>query len=351
MPTGVKNICGFIRDSTTGNFGFLNEKVTETLRVEAYNVTDTLMDIQDSLPAYGTASGNMPDGTTITFTIHISRHPHRSRLLLLSAPSIRKVKGSGAWWDINLTYGMDADKTKTTNPEQENPGTQNVIVLPWQQPPIWNFQTTEVDHDSFVKRWSGEQITMTNGLPITRPIRRKMSHEVNSFTFNIAWNDLDIEDIRKFKGMLNKQTLWGHLPGTVKCRSISINEQFKRMNTQTDEADKFVVHFAQVQTSFEYNPMGWAPRILSASTLQAVPIIATGTVAYLPIPTNERGDFADEPWPLDINGLAIPYEDVKTAQEDFVYIDTEDNHTAQPGALDIWKFANAYKLYSGKRRP
>lgn len=339
---GVASLHGFQREEVNVDFKFLNEEVNETLLIEADSVLDRWDQIQDDLPAYGGASGNMPDGSTITFTLGRSPHPHRSRLILREATNLRKVKNSGNFWEIDLLYNMDVSDQEVQDPQ--DPENSQVIILPWQKAPVWQAGNSITEHETFQKP-NGDLIRHTNGAPITEPISVPLQHTSHTFTWNIKWDILDYDrDIEKYVNSINKQTMWNKPVGTWKLTNTSATEMWERIPFDEDVSGEYSFHYARITATFEHNPEGWNTAPFSKSTWE-LSVISLSPLLYglAPITVNSRGDFAEEPWPLQDDGTAVPYNSLDDSNL-YARIDTGWTPADQPASVDIWDFADRWNL-------
>jgi hypothetical protein len=333
---------GFEREQSKLSAKFLSESVDETLLIEVDDVFERWDEIQDALPAYGAASGNMPDGSTITFTLGRSPHPHRSRLILREASPLKKVPNSGTFWTVKLRYEMDISDQETEDPA--DPQNSNVIVLPWQRPPQWQASAKIVEHETFDKP-NGDAILHTNNLPLNKPISVPLQHTTHTFTWNIKWAALDYDrDLESYANRMNKQTMWEKPPGTWKLTNISASEAWERIPFDDDVPGEYSFHFARVTASFEYNPEGWNKAPYSKSTYAYSAISLSPLIlGYAPIPVNSRGDLAKEPWPLKDDGFAVDYNDINDRSQ-YARLDTGWTADDQPGIYDIYDFASRWNL-------
>jgi len=348
MPTGLKTIYGFVREEQQGSFAFLKEDITERLLVECHNVTDDLFDLQTTLPAYGQASGNMPDGSTITFTLWVSTHPQAAYLTLISAPSVKRAEDGSAFWIIELEYKVDVSNLttgdirqrpdqKTTNPDL--PASQREqIVFPWDRPAVWTSSTRLVKHSTYLKP-NGNPIVHANGFPILTPVDVDMVHEVHTFTFNIPYVNFDYDrDISTFVNGYNKVQLWQKPQYAWKLTSANVNEQYETLNVPVT-GNQFTAHYVSVTLTFEYNPETWDLIIIDKHTFQLV--LVNGAPTHLPIPVNARGDFAQEPWPLLANGEAVPWNN--NNPQNYAQLQTGWNPANSPQG-DIKNMVLGYRL-------
>lgn len=344
MPAGLKTIHGFQRDRQTGSFPLLVEEVNETLLVECHSALDDIFDLQDSLPGFGGASANMPDGSTITFSLYISKHPNRDRLTLLDASNVRRAPDKGAYWLIDLKYGFVPNPDQSvTNPN--NPQQSQQIVYPWQKPPVWSSSSKIVDHFTFRKP-DGTLIRHANKLVITEPIRVPMAHEVYSFSFARPYGSFNPEAIRQYMGGLNKTILWGGQPGTWKLTGKNENEQWQQFRGEGQFESN--VRFITTSLTFEWNPEGWKEEKVSMSTKQLVTV--DGVERLTKIIIDWDGNIARSPWPLLTDGSASPFEPASIDPTQFALINHgwDFQNQIQP---DIRTLAIQLGLYAGGVAP
>ena len=325
MPNGVRKIHGFVRDEQRGRPNFNETEFTETVLVEAYNVTDHIFHLIDSLPVAGAPGSLGFNPAQITFSFYFSVHPKSNNFVLLQCGNIEKVQNTGNMWRVELTYGNYIPSAITSIDKQ----TGSPIVNPLNQPVIWSSSTNIVQKQTMTKP-NGNFILHEHGLPLNEPIPLEEAHTVHTWNFNVNYSSLNYHsNIANYVSCVGNTTTFGDNGQYWKCVAASAQEAYESFgsgNTRT------VFHYVKINISLEYNPSGWVEeaKLVSRSTMQKV------SGDYIPIDINGNGDRAEEPWPLlkkeDANNCyGAPYDELDP--DDFAVLDTGYPERANLAAL------------------
>jgi hypothetical protein len=326
---------------------------------------EDIIDVQNALPAYD--SGTTPEPT---FTIGLSYHPERTDLILKEAPSVKEHPTSGRpFWVIELVYET-AQWLDRTLP-YENQGIGNVgrnkrldtsptdfIKYPWDEPPTWSGSTKQVQATVYQDS-AGAKLVHANYLPLTEGIDVTIELEV-SFTWNVEYDMFTFAtDIAPFIGKINDAVVFTGLRKHVLLETCSAVENHRTQNISDPAGGAGAVathHFVTVTATFVidrrtsvqgYFRVREANRRVSMHTMQ----VANAGGGHVPIQVNDRGDFAQSPWPLaslaytNANGLnrgvGFPFAALPTAnpETDFWTIDP-----LYPVEADLTTFVAFYGL-------
>lgn len=312
MAAGIKKIHGFLSEEQDIKPFFNRTEIKEVVRVEMnttrFGIQDNAIDMIEYLPSYASGPGDTTfNPLQITFTLYQSPHPKATSLVLLECLGIKRVSGSGTFYDVSLNYGnfIPGEITTVENSNSPNPGTP--IVSPLQQPPVWSSSSNIVQKQTMTKP-NGDPIIHENGLAITTPITYEESHTVHTWSFNVNYFSINYtSDIAGYVGFVGKKTdfLFGIRASYWKFTATSSQEMRESYGTGKSRV-KF--HYLKCQVSFEYNPSDWIDdaKLYSRSTFQRV------NGRLIPIKINDLGDRAQEPWTLQIKEpdgdcFAVPY--------------------------------------------
>ena len=344
-------IWGFLLQSESTSATWGSQSVTETCLVEMTTPLDNIINVQAALPAYD--FGVTPEPT---FTIGMSYHPERSDLILKEAPSVKEHPTSGRpFWVIELVYETAQWLDKTL--PNENQGIGNVgrnkrlvsptefILYPWDEPPTWSGSTKQVQATVYQDS-AGAKLVHANYLPLTEGIDVTIELEVHTFTWNVEYDMFTFAtDIAPFIGKINDAVVFAGLRKHVLLETCSAAENHRTQNISDPGGGAGAVathHFVTITATFVIDRRtaveGYfreANRRVSMHTMQ---LANAGTVfvpiwGYVPIDVNDRGDFAQSPWPLASQaystangygrGIGFPYDALPTAvpETDFWTID------------------------------
>lgn len=338
MPTGVKKVLGFLREETEPTPYSNRTEVKEVCRVEVYNVTDTWVNLFSTLPASGSPGSVGFNPQQITFTFGTSVHPLTNNLYLQQASGIKKV--APTFWDMTLQYSNSEYQLEPTGENNKNPRNRKdqKNVNPLSRPPVWSSASKTVLKQTYTKGPNpaagvvGDVIVHENGLAITEPYMYAEEHTTHSFSFNRNFSSFDYNtDIKPYLGKVSTNTIFG--AGSAqqyKLVQASCSEEYESFG-QGDSRTEY--HFIRINVTFEYNPSGWIndSELVSKSTLQLV----AGTLE--PIIINNKGQVAQEPWPLIAGGAAAPFNALNPAN--FAILDT-----GYPETANLSTFVSAYGL-------
>lgn len=313
MAAGIKKIHGFIPEEQDIRPYFNRTEIKEVVRVEmnttSFGLQDNAIDLIDYLPAYGNPGDTSINPLGITFTFYQSVHPKATSLILLECTGIKRVSGSGTFYDVSLNYGnfIPGELTTVESPDRPNPGTP--IISPLQQPPVWSSSSNIVQKQTMTKP-DGKFIVHENGLAITSPIYFEEAHTTHTWSFNVNYTSINYHnDIGYYVGFVGSDlhTLFGTKASFWKVTAASAQEMRESYGTGKN---RIRFHYLKCQVSYEYNPSDWLndAKLYSRSTYQRV------NGKLIPIKINDLGDRAQEPWPLQIKEpdgdcFGAPYTD------------------------------------------
>lgn len=341
MPSIVKIIGREIQESTfsaPGKRFQMNEVVT--VKMDSHCSPAVLVGLLPVAGAPGTLSFNPEQ---LTFTFGQSRHPDNPLLYL---DDVGQIKYSGLLYKVPLIYRQPPltvwkqDKERRdqimTNPKDDDPDTNTPIINPTSKPCIYTRSSRTVERETYFKPDGITLIKHTNGLPLRQPIKVPVQETVHTFTWNKSWASLILSDIRNIEGKVNSVSINRGLlfiqEGKAKVESISLTEEYETPNQSTT-----VFHYARLTMTLVENPFGFEFKIPSMSTRQRK---AIGVNQLIPIVINARGDKATEPWPLDADGIAIPFADVMAGDlSDMAFLST-----GYPETADVNAFMNTNNL-------
>lgn len=198
--------------------------------------------------------------------------------------TVNKVSGDliatpGNAWLIKVEYST---QTPSEQQEDENPLNKPVDISV--RPLIGSIAVTE-DRD-------GAAIVNTATAPFDPPLERQQSNFVLTFIRNEPV--FDPATAVDYTDKVNSATFYGVAAGYWKCNGISADSEFQKG-----------LKYWVVTYEFEYNRLGWQPRVLNAGWEQLV----SGVREKI---TDSLGRDIAQPWPLASNGTAIPEDDVDT---------------------------------------
>jgi len=366
---GLYRIWGFQLPDCTMTAKWGVHTVTETCLIEMDSPLENVIDVQNAIPAYD--FGVTPEPT---FTFGLSYHPERSDLILKEAPSVKEHPTSGRpFWVIELVYetAQWLDQTLTF----ENQGIGNVgrnkrlaspttfVTYPWDEPPTWSGSTKQVQATVYQDS-AGVKLVHANYLPLTEGIDVTIELEVHTFTWNVEYDMFTFSsDIAPFIGKINDAVVFTGLRKHVLLETCSAVENHRTQNIGDPAGGAGAVathHFVTITATFvidrRTSVQGYfreANRRVSMHTMQLAnagnPI--TPIWGYVPIDVNDRGDFAQSPWPLASlaytnaggfnRGIGFPYDALPTAnpETDFWTIDP-----LYPIEADLTAFVAFYGL-------
>jgi len=276
MAAGIKKIHGFLPEEQDIRPFFNRTEIKEVVRVEMnakrFDLHDDAISMIEFLPSFASGPGSTDfNPLQMTFTLYQSPHPKAPSLVLLECTGIKRVSGSGTFYDVSLNYGNFIPGEITGTP----------IVSPLQQPPVWSSSSNIVQKQTMT-RPNGKFIIHENGLAITSPISYEEAHTVHTWSFNVNYASTNYySDIASYVGFVGRRndTLFGVRASYWKFTAASSQEMRESYGTGKSRV-RF--HYLKCQVSFEYNPSDWLDdaKLYSRSTYQRV----NGKL----IPTNKR---------------------------------------------------------------
>ena len=317
---GIKRIDGFLKEKQRAKPEWGSMSIVETVLIETTSATDNIIDLLSALPAApNTITSSNPKG--ISFTFDVSLHPDSNVFVLRSAGEVKQAEQGACFWEIELTYAtfsiaelVGVDSGSGSNPKKR---IDQRVTSPIDRPVVWNSSTSIVTKETYRHATNGNPIILTNLLPITTPVKHEEVHETHTFAYNVAFDSYDHSTYRPFEGKVNSSSCMGFATGTLKFSSFQANEEYESIGQGVTKTE---YHYVRVTLTFEYNPSGWVDdaKLVSMSTLQLIPVIPPFVAFYAQILVSAT-EYAQEPWPLDANGLAIPYDNNNPAN--YGYID------------------------------
>lgn len=318
---GIRLIHGFVHEKQRAKPEWGSITVIETALIEMDSPEDDMVTILNNLPAApNTVTATNPLG--ISFTFDSSTHPKSNALILRRAGEVKQVENSAVFWEVELEYGVHNFAQMIglqgfgleNNPRRRKD--QREYQNPIDRPVVWNSSTQLVTKETYLKADPAdpdvpEPIVHANNLPISEPITYEELHETHNFSYNIDESKFSYDRFKPYIGKVASAGCLGRPKETMKFVSFTVSEEFESSGEGVEKVD---YHFYRVTISIEYNPSTWTAdaRIVSMSTLQFL------EDRYERIKISET-EYAEEPWPLNEFGAAIPYSNVNPL--DFAYID------------------------------
>lgn len=182
-------------------------------------------------------------------------------------------------WRVLIEYS-----TETPDPETSNEDN------PLDEPVKRSMRTEEV---GFVhtKDRNGTYILNTAGVPYLNGVEAPRSISVYVFEKNYA--EFGQAEVDALINHVNSAAIGAREPGTVKCTSISMSDEFRNG-----------VAYVPVVMEFKHDPLGWQPNVPEYGYMARKP--STNELVNITTPTgDEKGDPISEPWPLDANGRSL----------------------------------------------
>jgi hypothetical protein len=330
--TYVIKVHGFQREGTDFNASANSYSLTEVVLVEAASPMTTLAQVVSELPAYGTPGTTDFNPYGVTFTLNQSSHPDAIQYRLNNTSNARRV-GDTNFWEFPLSYSTadpfagssaapsDAKRKdqKVKKPDSVVDEEKVTIDDPTERPPVFSGSSKLVQVPVFYDR-QDKIIYHTNGLPISQPVLltkvfknwswsfNMLASGFNMTTFDAIENKVNLDDVTINQGGASVPDYF-IAAGYLKNTGFSFTEHW-----ETPAGTDIEYHYVRITVSFEVSPDPWNTAPLSLHTKQK--IVAAGPC--IPIKINDRGDTATEPWPLDPDGVAIPFVNLATAaKEDF----------------------------------
>jgi len=358
---GLRQIIGFLHEAQDLSATWGINVIREQCLIEMDSPMEDVVDVQAALPAYD--FGVTPEPT---FTLGLSYHPERADLLLKQANSVRVHQSGRPFWIVDLTYetanflntsnGFSIAPTRVEDVGGTGATPKLIIVAPWNEPVIWNSSTRSVQATRF-RSSTGVMLRHSNFLPLTEGIDIPINLQVHQFTWNVQATGFNFStDIAPYIGKINAAQVDDFYNAPAKhvlLESITCSENHKTatygMPTgQASAGDTY--HYIALTATFVIDertavvsPEGHFRESNRRVSMHTQELINGGVanMAYAPIPINDKGDFAQSPWPLRDDGSAYPYATMDTADPDvdFYIIDP-----LYPIEADLNGFVNTHSL-------
>jgi hypothetical protein len=343
---GLYRIWGFLLPDQATSATWGTQTSTETCLIEMDSPLEDIVEVQAALPAYDFGSTEEP-----TFTFGLSYHPDRTDLILKGVTNLREHPESGRpFWLIDLVYETgqwlnDIFPGENVGPGnigyqrrlKDNVGTastpRELIEIPWLEPPTWNSSTRRVKMTRY-KDATGVTMRHSNFLPLTEGIDIDMGLEVHTFTWNVRYDTFNFEtNVAPYIGTINT-TAMPRLKGApakhVLLETVTCTENYRQSsvvlpNGQAPGGLDQPYHFITLTATFVVDrrtaidsPEGYHREANRRVSMHTQELINGGiaNMSYGPITINDRGDFAQSPWPLRDDGSAYPYATMDTADPD-----------------------------------
>ena len=346
MGQFIEKIHGFRRREATASLESSFHVREEVLLVEAKTPLVKWEEVVFELPSFASGPGSTAENPLqITLTLNQSRHPHDTYFRLISYGPGRRAsseggKGKDRFWEIPLRYSTELPNTSGTdlelsqrinNPDDEDEDDQDPIIDPTTRPPIWSGSSRIVNRKSFFDM-AGNRIVHTNRLPVTTAVDIPYTLLEWKWTFNVdakTYDNADFDDPNT--GILNRMNSTGFsIPMgaglsffvaqyQLKCVSMSMSEVYE---TPANTTTQF--HYVRVNCTFHMltnQDDTWDNPPLSLHTHQR-----SNIGKPIRIQINDRGDLAEDPWPLNKLGFAINYDNLNsTPQDQYGVLQVNDN--------------------------
>jgi hypothetical protein len=372
--TTITKIHGFRRREAAAGLESTSHARAEVLLVEATTPLVTWAELVEYLPSFSSGPGSLEENPfQITLTLNQSRHPEDSYFRLISYGPGKRASSEGGggkdrFWEIPLRYSTELParggselelSQRIQNPDDEDEDDQDPIIDPTTRPPIWTGSSKIVMRKSFFDM-EGNRIVHTNRLPVTSPVSIPYALLEWRWSLNVDAKTYDNEDFdNPDTGIFNRMnaTAFTIPMGTdlsynvaanqMKCVGISANEVYETPANTTTQ-----YHYVRISCTFHTltnSEDTWDNPPLSLHTHQRSNISKP-----IRIQINDRGDLAEEPWPLNALGFAIDYDDLNsTPQEDYGVLQSNDGGTLSNLVVceeaDFAFFFNKYSLTLPKK--
>ena len=358
---GLKQIIGFLHEAEdlSGSWGV--HTCREQCLIEMDSPMEDVIDVQMGLPAYDFGVTSEP-----TFTLGLSYHPSRSDLILKQVNGVRVHQSGRPFWVVDITYetanflnvsnGFSTVPTRVEEVGGTSATPKTIIIRPWEEPVIWNSSTRAVQTTRF-RGATGVMLRHSNFLPLTEGIEIPMNLQVHQFSWNVQATGFNYStQIAPYIGKINNAQIndFYNAPiGHVLLESITCSEQYKTVGFGTPDGQASAdgtYHYIAINATFVIDertavvsPAGHFRESNRRVSMHTQELINGGVanMAYAPIPINDKGDFAQSPWPLRDDGSAYPYADMDTADPDvdFYIIDP-----LYPIEADLSAFVTTHSL-------
>lgn len=308
---GVRLIHGFLKEKQKAKPEWGSISVIETALIEMESAEDNVVEVLTELPAApNTVTDWNPKG--ISFTFDVSLHPDSNVFVLRSAGNLVQSDQGACFWEVELTYAVfsmwellgPAESGSGSNPRKRKD--QREETDPVDRPVVWHSSTSMVTKETYRHATTGDPIVHTNQLPITTPFKHEEVHEIHTFAYNVDYDDFDYTDYRPYIGKINEGTCLGFDARKLKFSAFQANEEYESIGQGVEKNE---YHYVRVTLTFEYNPSGWDvdAKLVSMSTIQLNQMLVFPFAVYYDKILISATEYAQEPWPLDASGMAIPY--------------------------------------------
>lgn len=358
---GLKQIIGFLHEAEdlSGSWGI--HTCREQCLIEMDSPMEDVIDVQMGLPAYDFGVTAEP-----TFTLGLSYHPSRSDLILKQVNGVRVHQSGRPFWVVDITYetanflnvsnGFSTVPTRVEEVGGTSATPKTIIIRPWEEPVIWNSSTRAIQTTRF-RSSTGVMLRHSNFLPLTEGIEIPMNLQVHQFSWNVQATGFNYStQIAPFIGKINNAQINDFYNAPAKhvlLESITCSEQYKTVGFGTPDGQASAdgtYHYIAINATFviderdaTVSPDGHFRESNRRVSMHTQELINGGVanMAYAPIPINDKGDFAQSPWPLRDDGSAYPYADMDTADPDvdFYIIDP-----LYPIEADLSAFVTTHSL-------
>lgn len=358
---GLKQIIGFLHEAEdlSGSWGI--HTCREQCLIEMDSPMEDVIDVQMGLPAYDFGVTSEP-----TFTLGLSYHPSRSDLILKQVNGVRVHQSGRPFWVVDITYetanflnvsnGFSTVPTRVEEVGGASATPKTIIIRPWEEPVIWNSSTRAIQTTRF-RSSTGVMLRHSNFLPLTEGIEIPMNLQVHQFSWNVQATGFNYStQIAPFIGKINNAQINDFYNAPAKhvlLESITCSEQYKTVGFGTPDGQASAdgtYHYIAINATFviderdaTVSPDGHFRESNRRVSMHTQELINGGVanMAYAPIPINDKGDFAQSPWPLRDDGSAYPYASMDTADPDvdFYIIDP-----LYPIEADLSTFVTTHSL-------
>jgi len=358
---GLKQIIGFLHEAQDLSATWGIHTCREQCLIEMDSPMEDVIDVQMALPAYDFNITPEP-----TFTLGLSYHPSRSDLLLKQVNGVKIHQSGRPFWIVDITYetgnflntsdGFSTVPTRVDDTTGTVAQPKAIIVYPWEKPVIWHSSTRAVQVTRF-RSSTGVMLRHSNFLPLTEGIEIPMNLQVHQFTWNVQATGFNYStQISPYIGKINSvqvDDFYNAPIGHVLLESLTCAENYETVTlaTPTGQASQDGTHhyitlsatFVIDERTAVVSPEGHFRESNRRVSMHTQELINGGVanMAYAPIPINDKGDFAQSPWPLRDDGSAYPYATMDTADPDvdFYIIDP-----LYPIEADLNGFVNTHSL-------
>ena len=305
----IKKIHGFTRTDQSYSSQGEQFRLTETCLVEAYSPISRISDVVFELPNITSGPGASdwnPD--QLTFTLKVSTHPESDLFRLDSLEGMKRKDPDSNFWLIPLVYmtpAVNLDVTQQVDkPKAKKKKSRTRIIDPVSRPPVFSMSINTQMQNTFTDRYQ-RRIVHRNHMPIEQPLQQY----TDAWQFNWSWNIA----IANLPGFLDDAALFTNRKHMMWCAKRTLRGSGVKLSEvfETPSGSSVEHHYARVGFTMTYTPsrMVDEPQI-SQHTLQRLQNTETGEMELAPIIINSAGGKAKKPWPLQVGGFAVPFEEV-----------------------------------------